>query len=158
VEALNVEAGDFSAAGDVPEAVAFYQRGATDALQRPIVDAASGQFLAAVLPEELAVFNIEREQHAEIHVGRVALKPAAAVIRAHKYLAVHDHGIAVSLRTETRHPFDVLRSGLVPLASAVVKVADLPFRRYVVADGSIVARGSAAPLIPVDIGFLGGTS
>ena len=51
-ETLGVEALHLAAAADVPESVAFHERRAADALERPVVDAARGELLAGVLPEE----------------------------------------------------------------------------------------------------------
>ena len=52
---------DFAATGDIPQPFAFDQWCTANALQRPIVNAASWQFLAGVLPQELAVGRIESE-------------------------------------------------------------------------------------------------
>ena len=51
-ETLGVEALHLAAAADVPEPVALHERRAADALERPVVNAARGEFLAGVLPEE----------------------------------------------------------------------------------------------------------
>ena len=45
--AVGVEAADFAAAGDEPEAIAFDERRAAEAFHRPIVNAAGGELLAA---------------------------------------------------------------------------------------------------------------
>ena len=104
VEALGVEAADFAAAGDEPQPVAFHQRRAADALQRPVVDAAGRQLFAAVLPEEFAVLDVEAQQAAQVDIGRVPLEPAAAVVGADVHLAVGDDGVAVGLRAELAPP------------------------------------------------------
>ena len=57
VEAFGIETANFTAAGDELQPVAFDERRTADALQRPIVYAASRQLFAAMLPEELAVLR-----------------------------------------------------------------------------------------------------
>ena len=64
VETFGVEAANFAATGDEPQPVAFDERRTADALQRPIVNAAGRQLLAAMLPEEFAVLRVEAQQAA----------------------------------------------------------------------------------------------
>ena len=52
VKALGVETLHLASAGDVPEPVALDQRGAADALERPVMNPTGRQLFAGVLPEE----------------------------------------------------------------------------------------------------------
>src|SRR5690606_26225034 len=153
VEALSIQALHFATAGDEPQAFAFHQRRAADALQRPVVHAAGGQLFAAVLPEELAVALAEGQQAAQVDVGRVALQPAAAVIGAHVNLAAGDHRVAVGLRAQPRNPLDVFTGTSHPFAGFVVELADVPRLGQVLHRGSVVAGRRATPLGPI-VGFL----
>src|SRR5207244_1539774 len=81
--ACGIEAADFAAAGDEPEAVAFDERGAAEAFHRPVVDAAGRELFAAMLPKELAVLDVEAEEDAEVDlVAGITLEPAAGVVGA----------------------------------------------------------------------------
>ncbi len=64
--ALRVEAAYFAAISDVIEPVAFDQRRGADALKRPVIGAAGGQFIVHILPEKLAVGFTEGHQDAFI--------------------------------------------------------------------------------------------
>ena len=52
VKALGIKALHFAPAGDVPEPVALDQRGAADALERPVMNPAGRQLFTGVLPQE----------------------------------------------------------------------------------------------------------
>src|SRR5690606_22376156 len=149
VEALSIQALHFATAGDEPQAFAFHQRRAADALQRPVVHAAGGQLFAAVLPEELAVALAEGQQAAQVDVGRVALQPAAAVIGAHVNLAAGDHRVAVGLRAQPRNPLDVFTGTSHPFAGFVVELADVPRLGQVLHRGSVVAGRRATARGPI---------
>jgi hypothetical protein len=64
VKTFGVEATNLAAAGNEPQAFTFNERRGADALHGPVMDAAGGQLLAAVLPEKLAIFLVEGEQNA----------------------------------------------------------------------------------------------
>ena len=149
-EAFRVEAAHLAAAGDEPELLALHERRAADPLQRPIVNAAGLELLRRVLPEELSVIDVERDQAAEVDFRWVALDPPAGVVGADKRLAAGDDHVAVGLRTEPRHPLDVLRAGGVPLAGAEIKIADIPTRGDVLADRHVVPLGRAEELVPLE--------
>ena len=117
VKAFGIEAGDFTAAGDEPQPVAFDQRRAANALQRPIVYAAGRQLLAGMLPQKLPVGFVEAEQAAQVDFRRIPLQIAGAVVRADIDFTVGDHRIAVALRSEQRDPFDVLARTRYPFPS-----------------------------------------
>ena len=148
-KALGVEALHLAAAGDIPEPVAFHERRAADALQRPVVHPAGGEFLTRVLPEERAVGRVKGEQAAEVGGRGIPLQPALAVVGADERLAVGDHRIPVRLAAERRHPGDVLRGLRIPRAGVGVELARSPLHGEVLRVGHVVAARRTAPLVPL---------
>lgn len=95
---------DLTVVADVPEFLALDDGGGADALTRPVLDAADGQFRVGVLPQELAGLLVEAHQHAL--VDRLLLAGLGVedkilgvarllVIGADEHLAVGDDGAAV---------------------------------------------------------------
>src|SRR5690606_37318946 len=78
VKTCRVEAAHFAATSDKPQAVPLDERRGANALHGPIVYAARGEFLAAMLPKELAVFLVEAMQDSQIDVSRVATQIGTA--------------------------------------------------------------------------------
>ena len=52
VEALGIQARNFSTAGDIPQAITIDQRSTADTLIRPIMDSPRRKLLTAVLPQK----------------------------------------------------------------------------------------------------------
>ena len=138
-KALGVEALHLAAAGDIPEPVAFHERRAADALQRPVVHPAGGEFLTRVLPEKRAVGRVKGEQAAEVGGRGIPLQPALAVVGADERLAVGDDGIAIRLAAERRGPGDVLRGRRIPRAAVGIELARSPLHGEVLRDGHVIA-------------------
>src|SRR5205085_10555465 len=108
IKAFDVEAADFAAAGYKPHPIAFHQRRAEDALQRPIMNAAGGKLLARVLPEKFPIGLVEANQHAQIDVAWITLEVAITVVGAQPDLARSDDRVAIGLAAERADPLDVL--------------------------------------------------
>ena len=85
---FDVEAAHFAAVGDEPQPIALAVGHRADALVRPVVHAARRQLGAGVLPQKLAVLDVEAQQAAEIDVGRIPLEIRGRVVAAHEHLAV----------------------------------------------------------------------
>jgi len=66
MKALGIEADDLAPIIHVPKALALAIRRAADALLRPIVHAALGQFRAGILPEEFPCLLVEAKQAAQV--------------------------------------------------------------------------------------------
>jgi hypothetical protein len=146
VEAFGIETTNFAAVGDEVQAVAFHEWRAANTLQRPVVHAARRQLLAAVLPHEFAVLDIETKQNAKIVIGREAFQPASAVVRADVGLTAGDDDVAIRLRAEPRNPLDILALFRLPRAGLVIELADVPLGRNVMTLRCVVPHRRATPL------------
>ena len=134
---FRIETDDFAPAGDVPHAVAITEGGAADPLVWPVMDQSRGEFLAGMLPKELAGLFIEAEQDAEVDTLRVALQVAVVVVGPDIDLAIGDHSVAVGLRPEWRRPEDVFTR------------LDVPFVRNAGRIRRVIAMGPAAEHRPI---------
>ena len=145
------EAQHFAAAGDEPKELPLDERRTADALQRPVV--ARDRWGASRSNVDRGTYRpafVEAEQAAEIHIGRITLQPAGAVIGADPDLAISHHGIAIALRAELGDPLDVL--GRVGQTSGPTSESNLPTFHSTgmfLAFGRIVSGRRAAPLRPV---------
>ena len=125
-EALRVEAFHLATAGDVPQPVALDVGRAADPLERPVVDAAGGELLARILPEEAAVVGVEGKETAEIDARWIAADPALAVVGADVGLPSGDDRVAIALAAELGHPGNVPARLRLPGARFGIELARIP--------------------------------
>ena len=97
-KAFRIQTSDFTAAGDIPGAIAIDQRCTANALIGPIVNASRGEFFAAVLPKEFSGVFIETDQATQVDGCGVAFDVSVSVICSDVHLAVGDDWIAVGFR------------------------------------------------------------
>ena len=104
-EAFDVECHDLAPVRDVIDDAVLDQRGGAHALVGPVMDSASGQLRVGVLPEQLTVFFAEG--HEDTHVALLPRISDGFVVCTDQHDALGDDLVAVGLRAEFRHPFNV---------------------------------------------------
>ena len=71
------------------------------------MDTPGGKFFTGVLPQQFAVGFPETQEAAQVYFVGVALEVTGAVIGSHIDTSIRNHRIAVSLATDTGHPFNI---------------------------------------------------
>ena len=94
-EAVGVETNHVSLVRYVVEPIAFYVRGRTHALQRPIVDASRRELGVDHLPEELAAIGRKRHDHTLVALDARVTQPL--VVRPDKDSAIGDRRASIRL-------------------------------------------------------------
>ena len=129
-QAVDRHALHHAAVGDDVDAVSLDGRRAAQALLGPVVDAAGGELVVDVLPEELAGGLVEA--HEDAHVDRLGLAvrgllrvariARVLVVGADEDLAVGDDRAAVGARADAGDPLDVLLGFDVPVGRGALFV------------------------------------
>lgn len=145
---VQVEAQDFAARGDDVKPVALHGGRREQAEIFPIVHFARSELGNDQLPEESAGLFFKDHQHAP-----VALMLGIAwriVVGAHEDLSVGHGDVAIALRAQLHHQFDILRRGQVDLLGAALELAGFEsLRKPLGGRIHVAARVVSAPLRPI---------
>src|SRR5262249_24382660 len=122
---------------------------AANALQRPIMNAASGKLLAGMLPEKPPIGLVEADQHAQSDIAWIALQVSVAVVCSQPDLARRDNRVAIGLAAERADPLNVLGARRLPVTRLAIEITRRPISNDSLGYRRVVTEGCATPLIPV---------